>query len=102
MKRSGGKFTPSHTTIIESSADFVDFAKKSNLVTKITLGLIKGLPKSRGGIIKSIKCTHEPACLFIKVRGNRAIQDIRLFSNNIKALESEIIELAKKLKFRIS
>ncbi len=102
MKRSGGKFAPSHTTIIESAADFVDFANTCDLVTKITLGLIKGLPKSRGGIIKSIKCVHEPACLFIKVRGNRAIQEIRLFSDDVKTIESKILELAKKLKFRIS
>lgn len=49
MKKSGGKFAPSHTTFIESAEGLVKFANKCELVTKITLGIITPLPKSHGG-----------------------------------------------------
>lgn len=101
MKRTGKKITNSHTTIIEAASVLVDFAHDNVLVDKITLGLIKSLPSSRG-INRRIKCTREPACLFVKVRGNRAIQEIRFFSNEIVNFEKELKRYAQMHDFEIS
>lgn len=102
MKRSGGKFTSSHTTFIESAEGLVDFAESSPLCSKITLGLITPISGSRGGKGKHIKCMQELACLFVKIRGNRAIQEIRLFSNNVVALEKAVREYAESAKITVS
>jgi hypothetical protein len=84
MKRAGKKYTSTHTTIIEAAAPLTDFAYSNILVDKITLGLIKSLPGSKGGTVRRIKSTQEPACLFVKVRGNRAIQELRFFSKDVQ------------------
>lgn len=102
MKRAGKKYTSNHTTIIDASAELVDFANDHILVDKITLGIIKPIPGSRGGFVKRIKCIQEPACLFVKVRGNKAIQELRLFSNNISEFEKELKKFAKSQGFEIS
>jgi hypothetical protein len=102
MKRTGKKCTSSHTTVIESSAEIVDFGNSCELVKKITLGIIKPIPHSRGGPLKRIKCIQEAACLLLKIRGNRAIQEIRLFSDDIKSLEKKVCEYAKSIGFEIS
>jgi hypothetical protein len=102
MKRSGSKYTTSHTTVIESAALLADRAHSNLLVTKISLGIIKSLPGSKGGTVRRIKFTQEPACLLAKVRGNRAIQEIRFFSNNVPQLEKELRKEARSLGFEIS
>lgn len=102
MKRMGKKYTSTHTTIIDASAPLVDFAQNNILVDKITLGIIKSIPQSRGGFIKRIKCAQEPACLFVKVRGNRAIQEIRLFSDKVTQFEKEFKKFAKSQGFEVS
>jgi hypothetical protein len=102
MKKTGGKCTSSHTTYIESANVFIKFANNSPLVTKISLGIIKGLPHSKGGVTRRIKYIKEKACLLLKIRGNRAIQEIRLFSNKIEFLEQEIIKVAKENEYKIT
>jgi len=102
MKRTSGKYTRSHTTIIEAAAPLVDFANSNASISKITLGIIKALPTSRGGVSKRIKCTKEPACLFVKIRGNRAIQEIRFFSSELDQFERELKKYANLQGFEIS
>lgn len=102
MKRSGKKYTSSHTTIIEAVAPLADFASDHKLVDKIVLGLIKSLPNSKGGTVKRVKCAQEPACLFAKIRGNRAIQEIRFFSKDVQRFEKEFKKYAKTIGFEIS
>lgn len=102
MKRMGKKYTSTHTTIIDASASLVDFAHDHMLVTKITLGIIKPIPSSKGNLIKRIKCAQEPACLFVKVRGNRAIQELRLFSSNVSQFEKEFKKFAHVQGFEVS
>lgn len=102
MKRMGKKYTASHTTIIDASAPLVDFAHDHILITKINLGIIKSIPSSKGNLIRRIKCIQEPACLFVKVRGNRAIQELRFFSNQVSQFEKEFKKFAKTQGFEIS
>ena len=102
MKRAGKKYTSTHTTVIEAATPLVDFANAHVCVDKIVLGLIKSLPNSRGGTIKRVKCTQESACLFVKIRGNRAIQEVRFFSKNVQQFEKEFKKYAKTIGFEIS
>jgi hypothetical protein len=71
-------------------------------VDKIVLGLIKSIPNSRGGTIKRIKCVQEAACLFVKIRGNRAVQEIRFFSKDIQKFEKDFKKHAEKVGFELS
>lgn len=102
MKRTGSKYTASHTTIIDSATLLADKAHANILVSKISLGIIKALPGSKGGAVRRIKFTQEPACLLAKVRGNRAIQEVRFFSSNVPQLEKELKKEARLLGFEIS
>jgi hypothetical protein len=100
MKRT--KCTSSHSTHIEQAKDLLKFGYNSPLVTKISLGIIKVTKNSSGGITKRIKCTQKQACLLLRVRGNRAVQEIRFFSKDVEKLHKEILDLGKKLGFETS
>ncbi len=101
MKRAGKKYTSSHTTIIDTAIPLLDFADTNILVDKITLGFITSIPSSRNAN-KRIKCTQEVACLLVKIRGNRAIQEFRFFTNNIPLFERDLKKYAKKVGFDVS
>ena len=46
--KTGGKITTSHTSIIDAALPVVEAAEKLPEVTKISLGIIKQVGKSRG------------------------------------------------------
>lgn len=99
MKFSGKKFTSSHTTAIDAAAPFLEFANKDASVSKITLGFIKSIPSRISN--KHIKCIHEKACLQVKIRGNRAIQEFRFFTSEISEFEKRLERFAKLEGFEI-
>jgi hypothetical protein len=75
----GGKFTASHTTVIEAAVAPARAAAGLDCVTKISLGLIQTL---RNGP-PTIKFLHEgPGCLLVKVRGTRSIQEVRVYTRD--------------------
>ena len=81
---SGGKYTASHTTVIEAALLPAQAAARLACVTKISLGLIKTL---RNGP-PAIKFTEECAgCLLVKVRGVSSIQEIRVYTTDKEAAE---------------
>ena len=82
---SGGKYTASHTTVIESALLPAQAAARLACVSKISLGLIKTL---RNGP-PAIKFTDECAgCLLVKVRGVSSIQEIRVYTTDKDAAEN--------------
>jgi CRISPR/Cas system CMR-associated protein Cmr5 small subunit len=99
MKFSGKKFTPSHTTAIDAAVPFLDFAHKDASISKITLGVITSIPSRNPN--KRIKCTHEKACLLVKIRGNRSIQEFRFFTSEILEFEKKLKKFAKSEGFEI-
>jgi hypothetical protein len=72
---SGGKFTASHTTVIEAAHAAAQLA----CVTKISLGFIKTL-KNGPPAIKFLP--ESPGCLLAKVRGTRSLQEIRVYTDD--------------------
>lgn len=99
MKKSGGKFTRSHTTVIEAAEKVVDFGSKHPLITKISLGLIKPIKASTE---YRAKCVVFPACILVHVRGKKAIQEIRFFSSNNLIVEKDIKKFLSTQNFIIT
>lgn len=82
---SGGKFTASHTTVIEAAVAPAQAAAGLDCVSKISLGLIKTL---RSGP-PAIKFTEEgPGCVLAKVRGARSLQEIRVYTSDQQAVKA--------------
>ncbi len=76
---SGGKYTASHTTVIEAAEMPARAAAGLECVSKVSLGLIKTL---RNGP-PAIKFIDEgPGCLLVKVRGASALQEVRVYSKD--------------------
>ncbi len=75
----GGKFTASHTTVIDVAREPLLAAEKLDCVSKISLGLIKRLPNGTA----SIKFTDEgTTCLLVKIRGTASLQEIRIYTDD--------------------
>ncbi|MBV9851870.1 MAG: hypothetical protein JO250_19560 [Armatimonadetes bacterium] len=76
---SGGKFTASHTTVIEAAAAPAQAAAQLECVSKVSLGLIKTLKNGP----PAIKFLDEgPGCLLVRVRGTRSIQEVRVYTSD--------------------
>ena len=99
MKKSRNKVTRSHSTSIEAVEPFLVLAKKSKDITKISLGIIKPIKTVQQ---KRIKCTVEQACILLQIRGNRAIQEIRLFTKQLEHFKVEIETIARDLGYEVS
>ncbi len=93
------KITSSHSTYIEAALGFITLAQKDTSVTKISVGIIKVVKTSTD---RRIKCNEEDACLVLKVRGNRAIQELRFYTQNHLELRRKVEKLAKDLSFKIT
>jgi hypothetical protein len=98
MKRPKDKITRSHTTSIEAVQPFLTFARSHPKITKISLGIIKPIKTSAS---KRLKLNPEPACLVLNIRGIRAIQTIRFYTQDPIQLKKEIETYAKTLNFEI-
>jgi hypothetical protein len=82
---SGGKFTASHTTVIQAASVPAQAAAQLVCVSKVSLGLIKTL---RNGP-PAIKFIDEgPGCLLVKVRGVSAIQEVRVYTSDKEAVQN--------------
>lgn len=82
---SGGKFTASHTTVIEAAEAPARAAAGLACVGKVSLGLIKTLPNGP----PAIKFLDEgPGCLLAKVRGARSLQEVRVYTQDKEAVRA--------------
>jgi hypothetical protein len=78
----GGKFTASHTTVIDAAREPALAAAKLDCVRKISLGLIKKLPNGD----PSLKFVDEgEGCLLVKVRGVAFLQEVRVYTTDKQA-----------------
>lgn len=95
-KRSGGKFTSSHTTVIPTAEKVVDLVHKCKTVTKISLGLIEGgLRSAKGG--ERVKVMKSETCLLLKVRGGTTHQELRVYARNVDDAHEEIVSKLRAL-----
>ena len=87
----GGKFTASHTTIIEPAERVIHAASRLNTVTKISLGLIQRVPSKKARLM----FTEIPAGLKLTVIGTGSLQDFVIYTSDrpavIAALEAAFV-----------
>lgn len=75
----GGKFTASHTTVIDAARAPAVAAERLDCVSKVSLGLIKKLPNGT----PSIKFSDEgETCLLAKIRGTAYLQEVRVYTSD--------------------
>lgn len=84
----GGKFTASHTTVIDAAREPALAASRLDCVTKVSLGLIKKLPNGE----PSLKFIEEgEGCLLVKVRGVAFLQEIRVYTSDKQATKEAMM-----------
>ncbi|MES2953061.1 MAG: DUF2103 domain-containing protein [Patescibacteria group bacterium] len=99
--RAGGKFSGSHSTLIQSAEIPADAANKQPEVKKVILGLISAQSGSSGGR-KKVKITRtSPGVLRISVRGDNAHQEIFVYTNDEEATASAIINASRKAGYQV-
>ncbi|MCC2631563.1 MAG: hypothetical protein K0S20_262 [Patescibacteria group bacterium] len=79
----GGKFTTSHTTVIDEALRPMKAVAALPCVSKISLGHIKVI--TSGPV--SIKCLRFPGGVLVKFRGRTVIQEIRVYTDSADEVE---------------
>lgn len=97
--RQGGKFTGSHTTVTQAAGLVADIAARSPLVHKIAIGVI--VP-GKGGGARRIKITDREHAMRLIVRGDGAIQELWIYSNDREQTKRIIAEGAKQESIAVS
>ena len=82
---SGGKYTASHTTVIQAADAPARAAAALDCVSKISLGLIKTLHNGPPVLKFLDECN---GCLLVKVRGRRSLQEVRVYTQDKAAVEA--------------
>ncbi len=99
--RSGGKYGPSHTTVIPAAAILTDIAERQPEVSKISLGFIKaGLPSIEGKF--RAKITERPGNLLVSVRDNTSMQELTLYTPEPAKTKRTLYRAAKKDGIEVS
>lgn len=84
--RAGGKFTGSHTTIIDAALVVADTAAKQEEVSKISLGIIEAASSKK----MRLKFKPIPAGWEVIVYGRMTLQFIRVFTSDPKKTKNAI------------
>ena len=87
--RSGGKMGGRHTTVIDASKPIIDYLLKHPFVTNVIAGRIKA---GIGAAPQRIKLREESGCLLITVRGGASVQEVRVFSTDMKQVIGDLQE----------
>jgi hypothetical protein len=86
--KTGKKITTSHTSIIDAAIPVVEAAEKLPEVTKISLGIIKQVGKSRGQ--HRVKFQPIVGGWKITVRGSSTVQEIYVYTENATSTKTVI------------
>ncbi|MBD3359636.1 MAG: hypothetical protein GF365_02945 [Candidatus Buchananbacteria bacterium] len=79
----GGKFTGSHTTVIEPAETLIKVLNNSDLVYKISLGFIKNKAGRGGSSLARYKLQENGSGLKLVVSGAGTIQEFYIYTDNI-------------------
>jgi len=75
----GGKYTASHTSVIEAAVAPLQAAARLDCVSKISLGIIHRVP-SADPLLKFLD--DSSGSLLAKVRGRASIQEVRIYTSD--------------------
>ena len=93
------KITNTHCTFISDAAETRDWARRMSIVKKISAGIIKPAKGARSQ--RAIKIKEEIGCLLLTIRGNTAIQDVRLYTDDFGVLDRAVKTYAAEHGFQI-
>jgi hypothetical protein len=99
--RQGGKFGGGHTTLIDLAILLADMADARPEVTKISPGFIQCGGGAIGGE-RSVKILDARGGLLLKVRQNRAVQEVRIVTANLHETKLALARGARNNRIRIS
>ena len=74
----GGKFTASHTTVIEPAERVLKIAEALDIVSKISIGMIRRIPSK----VARLKFKEVPAGLMLTVIGKGSMQDVVIYTKD--------------------
>jgi hypothetical protein len=86
--KAGKKITTSHTSIIDAALPLVEAAERLPEVTKISLGIIKQVGKSRGQ--HRIKFLPITGGWRITVRGSATVQEIYVYTEESESTKRSL------------
>lgn len=93
MTTAKAKLRGRHSTCIIEAAHLRQWARNVESIKGIALGLIRPVGGARSP--RALKLTQEQGCILVQVRGHTAIQDIRLYSDDIPALDRALVRYGK-------
>ena len=96
-KKFGGK----HTTTIPVAKTIANILAKSELVKKISTGIIKSYRGKSGGR-KHIKILGNESSILIKVTDNSNNQQVRIYTNDSESVKALIIKKSEERGFTTS
>jgi len=85
--RWGGKITRSHSTASEAACEVVQVAINLPEVSKVSVGYIRNI----GGSNRSLKFADIIGGILAKVRGNAAIQEVYIYTNNPEKTKAALL-----------
>ncbi|CAN5150588.1 hypothetical protein BH11PAT4_BH11PAT4_6370 [soil metagenome] len=88
--RSGGKFSSSHSTLIEAAEPLVTFVNRLPEVSKISLGFIRSIRGNGTNLHRTKYDISEKACLKATVRGGISIQELRFYCPSPAELQKKL------------
>lgn len=86
----GGKYSSSHTTVIDAAIPIAKAAAKLDCVSKIVLGVIKSI----GGraVANRLKIVDVEAGLLVTVRGTKSVQTIYIYTTDREGTKAALQE----------
>jgi hypothetical protein len=99
-KRMGGKYSGTHTSVIDAAGLTCDVGNKSKYVTKIFPGFIKaGLKTAKGP--RRVKIFVVGSKVYLKVRDNASVQDLMFYTSDIEKALAELTDGLRKKGFNV-
>jgi hypothetical protein len=85
--RNGGKAGGRHTTIIDAAGEVFDFISSIPAVSNVTAGQIKSNLHTAPHRVTVKEIT---GCLSVKVRGTKCIQELMVYSKDLKGVQETL------------
>lgn len=101
MKKAKGDKIKNHTTVIDAAAPIVKYASRLPQVDRIVPGFLKTGIKNMRSHQSKVKLTHQGGCIYLQIRGNISMQEVRVFTKDTQSVLESIASYAVENDYRI-
>lgn len=98
--KAGKKYSSSHTTITPTARGVCEAIEAMDEITKISLGFISTGLKVQD--LQAVKITKNSTHLLLSVKGNRRLQEIRVYTTDGEAVVKAIKSYCKTNRHELS